>query len=88
MQYKVHYPYLTFIIDTPLSIDDFFSQMHLSKKTIHLLKQNKEYTVNKRYVSSSTILLKGDHLTIKAFQHMIICINLAMKILILYMKMI
>lgn len=68
MQYKVHYPYLTFIIDTPLSIDDFFSQMHLSKKTIHLLKQNKEYTVNKRYVSSSTILLKGDHLTIKAFQ--------------------
>lgn len=68
MQYKVHYPYLTFIIDAPLSIDDFFSQMHLSKKTIHFLKQNKDYTVNKRYVSSSTILLKGDLLTIKAFQ--------------------
>lgn len=68
MKYKVHYPYITFIIQSPISIEDFFEQFHLSKKTIHLFKQNKEYTVNNRFVSSSTILLKGDHFTIKAFQ--------------------
>jgi len=68
MQYKVHYPYITFTIDNPISIDDFFLQFHLSKKTIHLLKQNKDYTVNKRFVSSSTILIKGNQFTIKAFQ--------------------
>ena len=69
MQYKIHYPYITFTIHSPISIEDFFQQCHLSKKTIHLLKQNKAYTVNKRYVSSSTILLKGDLFTIKAFEH-------------------
>ena len=68
MNYKVHYPYITFIIHSPISIEDFFHTFHLSKKTIHLLKQNKDYTVNKRFVSSSTILLKGDHFSVKAFQ--------------------
>lgn len=68
MNYKIHYPYITFFIKSPISIDDFFQDLHLSKKTIHLLKQNKDYTVNKRYVVSSTILLKGDQLTIKAYQ--------------------
>lgn len=68
MIYKVHYPYITFTIQSPISIDDFFKQFHLSRKTIHLLKQNKEYQVNKRFVSSSTILIKGNQLTIKAFQ--------------------
>lgn len=67
MKYQVHYPYLTLIIDSPISIEELFLQFHLSKKTIHLLKQNKEYTVNQRYVSPSTILIKGDKLTIKAF---------------------
>lgn len=68
MKYKVHYPYITFYIQKTISIDDFFHQFHLSKKTIHLYKQNKEYSVNNRFVSSSTILIKGDQLTIKAFQ--------------------
>lgn len=67
MLYKVHYPYITFTIQSPISIEDFFQKFHLSKKTIHLLKQNKEYTVNKRFVSAQTILLKGDQLSIKAF---------------------
>lgn len=68
MKSIVHYPYITFTIDAPISIYEFFSEFHLSKKTIHLLKQNKDYTVNKRFVSSSTILIKGDHFTVKAFQ--------------------
>ncbi|MFR7592453.1 MAG: RluA family pseudouridine synthase [Longibaculum sp.] len=68
MKYQVHYPYLTLIINSPISIEDLFQSFHLSKKTIHLLKQNKDYTVNKRFVSPSTILIKGDQLTIKAFQ--------------------
>lgn len=68
MKYKVHYPYITFYIQSPVSIEDLFHEFHLSKKTIHLLKQNKDYTVNNRYVSSSTILIKGDQLTVKAYQ--------------------
>ena len=68
MKYKVFYPYIHFTIEHPISINDFFEELKLSKKTIHLLKQNKDYTVNKRFVSSSTILLKGDVLTIKAFE--------------------
>lgn len=69
MKYKVQYPYITFTIDTPISIHDFFKQFHLSRKTIHLLKQNKDYSVNKRFVSDSTILLKGDQFKVKAFQN-------------------
>lgn len=68
MKYKVHYPYITFYIHNTISIDDFFHQFHLSKKTIHLYKQNKSYTVNNHFVSSSTILIKGDQFTIKAFE--------------------
>lgn len=68
MKYKVHYPYITFTMSSPISIEDFFHQFHLSKKTIHLLKQNKDYTVNKAFVSSSSILVKGDRFTVKAFQ--------------------
>lgn len=68
MNYKVHFPYLTLTIHSPISIEDLFKELHLSKRTIHLLKQNKDYTVNKRYVSPTTILIKGDQITIKAFQ--------------------
>ena len=68
MKYKVHYPYISFIIDNVISIDDFFESFHLSKKTIHLLKQNKEYTLNKKHVSSSSIMVKGDVLCVKAFE--------------------
>ncbi len=69
MKYKVHYPYIHFTIEHPISINDFFEELKLSKKTIHLLKQNKDYSVNKRFVSSSTILLKGDVFSIKAYEH-------------------
>lgn len=69
MKYKVNYPYIQFTIEHPISINEFFEELKLSKKTIHLLKQNKEYSVNKRFVSSSTVLLKGDVLNIKAFEH-------------------
>ena len=68
MNYKVHYPYISFIIDNVVSIDDFFESFHLSKKTIHLLKQNKEYTLNKKHVSSSSIMVKGDVLCVKAYE--------------------
>lgn len=68
MKYQIHYPYITFFIQSPISIDAFLNHFHLSKKTIHLLKQNKDYRVNQRFVSSSTILIKGDRFTIKAFQ--------------------
>ncbi|MEG0365378.1 MAG: RluA family pseudouridine synthase [Coprobacillus sp.] len=67
MNCQVFYPYLIFTIHSPISIEEFFKQFHLSKKTIHLFKQNKDYTVNNRYVSSSTILLKGDQLKVRAF---------------------
>lgn len=68
MKYKVQYPYLILSINSPISIEDLFQEFHLSKKTIHLLKQNKDYTVRKKCVSPTTILLKGDQITIKAFQ--------------------
>lgn len=71
MKYIIKGSYITFTIDDTfkdLSINEFFQYFHLSKKTIHLLKQNKEYTLNKHYVSSQTILNKNDKLTIKAFQ--------------------
>ena len=68
MNYKVHYPYISFTINQIISIDDFFESFHLSKKTIHLLKQNKDYTLNKKYVSSSSIMVKGDVLCVKAFE--------------------
>ncbi|MCD8029186.1 MAG: RluA family pseudouridine synthase [Erysipelotrichaceae bacterium] len=67
MQYKVHYPYLTLTIDKPQSIEAFFKEFHLSRKTIHLLKQNKDYTLNNRYVSTSSIMLKVDTLTLLAY---------------------
>lgn len=71
MKYIIHNQYITFIIDKEFiykSIDDVFQYFHLSKKTIHLLKQNKEYTLNSKFVSSGTILKKNDRLTIKAFE--------------------
>lgn len=71
MKYFIHNKYITFIIDQQFiykSIEDIFHYFHLSKKTIHLLKQNKEYFLNQHFVSSQTILRKNDRLTIKAFE--------------------
>lgn len=67
MKYQINHTSLTLFIDSPISILDLFEQFHLSKKTIHLMKQNKSYRVNNRYVSPSTILVKGDQITLKAF---------------------
>lgn len=71
MKYTIRNQYITFIIDKQFiykSIDDVFEYFHLSRKTIHLLKQNKEYSLNNHFVSSQTILQKNDRLTIKAFE--------------------
>lgn len=71
MKYNIHNQYITFLIDYPFlykSIEEVFEYFHLSKKTIHLLKQNKDYSLNNKYVSSNTILKKNDRLTIKAFE--------------------
>ena len=40
MKYQIRHSYLTLFIDSPISIIDLFQQFHLSKKTIHLMKQN------------------------------------------------
>ncbi|MCD7949468.1 MAG: RluA family pseudouridine synthase [Erysipelotrichaceae bacterium] len=68
MKYNIHYPYLTLTIDKPQSIEDLFKEFHLSRKTIHLLKENKDYALNNRYVAASSIMLKGDKLTLLAYQ--------------------
>jgi 23S rRNA pseudouridine1911/1915/1917 synthase len=70
MKYEIKNKYITFIIDDRFhnkSLSDFFHDFHLSKKTIHLLKQNKDYKVNNRFVDINTILRKNDKLFIKAF---------------------
>ena len=68
MKTTLHYPYLTFMIEQSQTIDEFFQSLHLSKKTIHLLKQNKDYKVGKSYVPSHTLLEPGQRLTIKAYE--------------------
>ena len=45
-----------------------FHYLHLSKKTIHLLRQNKDYTLNNTYVDYQTILKDKDILSIKAYE--------------------
>ena len=39
-----------------MTLLEFFHYLHLSKKTIHLLRQNKDYTLNNSYVDYQTIL--------------------------------
>ena len=39
-----------------MTLLEFFHYLHLSKKTIHLLRQNKDYTLNNTYVDYQTIL--------------------------------
>lgn len=49
VKYKLQGDYLTLIIDDDFhhkTIRDIFNYLHLSKKTIHLLKQDKNYTLN------------------------------------------
>lgn len=71
MKYYKQEQFLVCIIDdlyNNKTIDDFFYDFHLSKKTIHLLKQDKDYTLNNIWVPSSTILHDGDKLKIKAYK--------------------
>lgn len=70
MKYKVNQEYLTLYIDELFdnkTIEDLFHYYHLSKKSIHLLKQNKEYFLNHQFVPVSSLLHKNDQLKIKAF---------------------
>lgn len=72
MKYKVKGHYLTLTIDEQFNdytIQQLFEYFHLSKKTIHLLKQNKDYQLNSVFTHANTVLKKGDQLTIKAFIH-------------------
>jgi len=71
MKYQIHNQYITFIIDELFnnkSIEEFFHYFHLSRKTIHLLKQNKEYQLNGNYISSETLLKTNNKLTIRSFE--------------------
>ena len=70
MKYKLQGDYLTLIIDDDFhhkTIRDIFNYLHLSKKTIHLLKQDKNYTLNNQFINDNHLLNKNDHLKIKAF---------------------
>lgn len=71
MKYKKIDNYLVLTIDEQyqnLSILDFFKKLHLSKKTIHLLRQNKAYSLNHQFVSITTLLHINDQLSIKAYE--------------------
>ena len=70
VKYKLQGDYLTLIIDDDFhhkTIRDIFNYLHLSKKTIHLLKQDKNYTLNNQFINDNHLLNKNDHLKIKAF---------------------
>ena len=70
MNYKIQGNYLTLIIDeqfTNKTVRELLDWLHLSKKTIHLLKQNKEYFLNNTYVNENHPLNKNDLFKIKAF---------------------
>lgn len=51
-----------------MTLLEFFHYLHLSKKTIHLLRQNKDYTLNNTYVDYQIILKDKDILSIKAYE--------------------
>lgn len=70
MNYKIQGNYLTLIIDDRFvnkTVRDLLNWLHLSKKTIHLLKQNKEYSLNNKYVDENHLLDINDLFKIKAF---------------------
>jgi len=41
-----------------MTLLEFFHYLHLSKKTIHLLRQNKDYTLNNTYVDYQIIFFQ------------------------------
>lgn len=50
-------------------ISDLFQDLHFSRKTIHLLKQNKAYTLNHHYEKEDTLMHQGDVLALNAYAH-------------------
>lgn len=71
MLYRINHQWLYLTIDDSFSnqtIEDFFHSFHQSKKTIHLYKQNKDYTLNGNFVSSNTLLQTGDLLGLHCFK--------------------
>lgn len=68
MLYKLEYPYLIFTIEKETTIINFLFQFRLSKKTIHLMKQNKEVLLNNTYHSFETIMHAGDTLKVKSYE--------------------
>ncbi len=70
MEYRIEAPYLHLTIDADyanITIEEFFHQFYLSRKTIHLYKQDKKYMLNGKYVNSSAMLQTGDILSIACF---------------------
>ena len=71
MHYHKEKDYLVLEIDKRvqgMTLLELFHYLHLSKKTIHLLRQNKDYTLNKTYVDYHTVLKEKDILSIKAYE--------------------
>lgn len=67
MRYHKKFQTFIFIIDEEFegkTIYDFFITLHFSRKTIHLLQQEKKYQLNHQYVPIDTILKKKDQLAI------------------------
>ena len=65
MRYHKKFHTFLFIIDKEYAgktILDFFSDLHLSKKMIHLLQQEKKYQLNHQTVPIHTILKQKDQL--------------------------
>lgn len=70
MKYQIKGDYLIIEINDDfagMSVEQFFNYFHLSRKTIHLLKQNKQYALNNNFVTSNTLLKQGDSLKVLAF---------------------
>lgn len=70
MKYWIKGNYLVLKIDDLFAgktIDEVFAYFCLSKKTIHLMKQHKQYTLNNQYVQSNTVLKDNDMLSILAY---------------------
>ena len=72
MKYKKVNDELILTIDSKYHhhpISDIFHDLHLSKKTIHLLRQYKQYRLNGQYVDIQTAVSANDELAIKAYEH-------------------
>lgn len=70
MHYKKEYTELILTIDETYhgqTILDIFQNLHLSRKTIHLLQQHKAYQLNGRYVPVTTAVNKNDLFTVTAY---------------------